>query len=39
MKAKPLGFYKKLNPLGTGLAIDQGIHILQIIILLTYKTI
>ncbi|NFT30637.1 DUF3307 domain-containing protein [Clostridium sporogenes] len=39
MKAKPLGFYKKLNPLGIGLAIDQGIHILQIIILLTYKTI
>ncbi|MCY8549422.1 DUF3307 domain-containing protein [Bacillus haynesii] len=39
MKAKPLGFYKKLNPLGAGLAIDQGVHILQIIILLTYKTI
>ncbi|HZH58460.1 MAG TPA: DUF3307 domain-containing protein [Metabacillus sp.] len=39
MKAKPVGFYKKLNPLGAGLVIDQGIHILQIIILLTYKTI
>ncbi|OJT57678.1 hypothetical protein BFP46_05085 [Bacillus licheniformis] len=39
MKAKPVGFYKKLNPLGAGLAIDQLIHIGQIIILLVYKTV
>ena len=37
LKAKPLWFYKKLNPLGAGLAIDQLIHIIQIIILLGYK--
>lgn len=37
MKAKPVGFYKKLNPLGAGLAIDQLIHIAQIIILISYK--
>ncbi|MGV4321213.1 DUF3307 domain-containing protein [Bacillus mojavensis] len=37
MKAKPIGFYKKLNPLGSGLLIDQGIHILQIVILLITK--
>jgi hypothetical protein len=37
MKAKPVGFYKKLNPLGKGLLIDQGIHIVQIVILLLYK--
>ena len=30
MKARPVGFYKKLNPLGTGLLIDQLIHVLQI---------
>ncbi|GIN67061.1 hypothetical protein J41TS2_24820 [Bacillus sonorensis] len=39
LKAKPVWFYKKLNPLGSGLLIDQVIHILQIIILLVYKTI
>lgn len=37
LKAKPSWFYKKLNPLGAGLAIDQLIHIVQIIILLGYK--
>ncbi|UUG68118.1 DUF3307 domain-containing protein [Bacillus phage PK-3] len=37
LKAKPVGFYKKLNPLGAGLAIDQLIHIGQIIVLLAYK--
>lgn len=30
MKAKPIGFYKKLNPLGWGLFIDQMIHAAQI---------
>jgi hypothetical protein len=34
MKAKPIGFYKKLNPLGWGLFIDQMIHVLQIVIVL-----
>lgn len=38
-KAKPLGFYKKLDPLGKGLLIDQGIHVIQIIILLLYKVV
>lgn len=37
LKAKPIGFYKKLNPLSAGLLIDQLIHIAQIIILLIYK--
>ncbi|WP_231040455.1 DUF3307 domain-containing protein [Bacillus velezensis] len=37
MKAKPIGFYKNLNPLGLGLLIDQGVHILQIVILLITK--
>lgn len=36
-KAKPIGFYKKLNPSGIGLAIDQMIHVIQIVILLIYK--
>lgn len=30
-KAKPIGFYKNLNPLGWGLFIDQMIHVLQLI--------
>ncbi|AIF44926.1 DUF3307 domain-containing protein [Virgibacillus sp. SK37] len=37
MKAKPVGFYKKLNPLGAGLIIDQSIHLIQILVLLIYK--
>lgn len=37
MKAKPKWFYKKLNPLGWGLFIDQMIHVLQIIILMASK--
>lgn len=37
MKAKPVGFYKKLNPLGKGLLIDQLVHVLQIIILIASK--
>ena len=37
-KAKPIGFYKRLSPLGAGLAIDQLIHIVQILILVAYKS-
>lgn len=37
MKAKPLGFYKRLDPLGKGLFIDQMIHVAQILILMAYK--
>lgn len=37
MKAKPKWFYKKLNPLGKGLFIDQMIHVAQILILIGYK--
>ncbi|MGH0641106.1 DUF3307 domain-containing protein [Bacillus paranthracis] len=37
MKAKPVGFYKKLDSLKSGLLIDQAIHILQIIVFLFYK--
>lgn len=36
-KANRLGFFKKLNPLGAGLAVDQGIHILQILSFLYTK--
>jgi hypothetical protein len=34
MKAKPIGFYKRLNPLGWGLFIDQMIHLIQIAVVL-----
>jgi Protein of unknown function (DUF3307) len=37
MKAKPIFFYKRLNPLGWGLFIDQMIHVLQIVLLLLIK--
>ncbi|POD46278.1 hypothetical protein BKM15_25900 [Pseudomonas syringae pv. syringae] len=37
MKAKPIGFYKKLNPLGWGLFIDQMIHVVQILLLMLQK--
>ncbi|MCP1354635.1 DUF3307 domain-containing protein [Aneurinibacillus migulanus] len=33
-KARPIGFYKKLNPLGLGLLVDQLIHVLQILLLI-----
>jgi hypothetical protein len=36
-KAKPLGFYKRLDPMGMGLFIDQMIHVVQIIVFLSYK--
>jgi hypothetical protein len=37
-KAKPVGFYKKLNPLGMGLALDQILHVLQILVFMIYKS-
>ncbi|MBK5491829.1 DUF3307 domain-containing protein [Bacillus sp. TH13] len=39
MKAKPVGFYKKLDSLESGLLIDQSIHILQIVVFLIYKNL
>lgn len=38
MKAAKVGFYKKLDPLGAGLAIDQLIHVGQILSLLIFFT-
>ena len=38
MKARPLLFYKKLNPLTWGLAIDQSIHVVQILIFLLFMS-
>ncbi|MES9681745.1 DUF3307 domain-containing protein [Gottfriedia acidiceleris] len=38
-KAKPLGFYKKLDSLKGGLLIDQSIHIIQILVFMATKTI
>lgn len=38
MKVKPVLFYKKLDSLKSGLLIDQSIHIVQILIFLTYKS-
>ena len=38
LKARPLWFYKKLNPLGWGLAIDQLIHVVQIIVFLLFMS-
>lgn len=37
LKAKPVGIYKKLNPLGMGLLLDQIVHVLQIVVLLLIK--
>jgi hypothetical protein len=31
LKAKNIWFYKKLNPLGSGLLVDQLIHVAQIV--------
>ena len=36
-KARQIGFYKKLDPLKAGLLLDQGIHVLQILVLMFYK--
>lgn len=38
-KAKPVGIYKRLNPLGKGLLLDQFIHVLQILLLLVMKVL
>lgn len=38
MKARPISFYRKLNPLGAALVIDQAIHVLQIIIFLLFMS-
>lgn len=38
MKAKPIGFYKKLNPLGWGLGIDQAIHVVQILVFMFFMS-
>lgn len=37
MKARPVGIYKRLDALKGGLMLDQGIHMLQILVLMTYK--
>ena len=37
LKAKPIGFYKKLDSLKGGLLLDQSIHILQLLVLMAYK--
>ncbi|MEH0979242.1 DUF3307 domain-containing protein [Bacillus mobilis] len=39
MKAKPIGFYKKMDSLREGLLIDQSIHIIQIVVFLIYKNL
>lgn len=38
MKARPLWFYKKLEPLGAALAIDQLIHIGQIVVFILFMS-
>lgn len=37
MKAKPVGIYKRLDPLKGGLLLDQLIHVVQILVLMIYK--
>lgn len=37
LKAKPAGIYKKLDPLKGGLLLDQSIHLIQILFLMSYK--
>lgn len=37
MKSKPIGIYKRLDALKGGLLLDQSIHLLQILVLMTYK--
>ncbi|OMD66019.1 hypothetical protein BSK62_13205 [Paenibacillus odorifer] len=37
MKAKPVGIYKRLDALKGGLLLDQSLHLLQLLILMTYK--
>lgn len=38
LKAKPLWFYKKLDPLGSALYIDQSIHVFQIVIFMLFMS-
>ncbi|MEX3713381.1 DUF3307 domain-containing protein [Cytobacillus horneckiae] len=38
-KANQLFFYKKLNPLTSGLLVDQLIHVLQIVLFMCLKAI
>ena len=37
-KAKPIGFYKNLNPLGSALIIDQSIHVVQILVFMLFMS-
>lgn len=37
LKAKPIGIYKRMDGLKGGLLLDQSIHLIQILILMTYK--
>lgn len=37
LKAKPVGIYKKLDSLKGGLLLDQLIHLVQLVILMSYK--
>lgn len=38
MKARPLWFYKKLDPLGAALVIDQLIHVVQIVVFILFMS-
>lgn len=38
LKARPIGFYKKINPLGWGLGIDQSIHVGQILVFMFFMS-
>lgn len=37
LKAKPVGVFKKLDALKGGMLLDQSIHLIQILILMSYK--
>lgn len=37
LKAKPIGVFKKIDALKGGLILDQTIHLIQILILMSYK--
>lgn len=39
LKAKPVGIFKKWNPLGKGLLVDQLVHVGQIVVLVLYKVV
>jgi hypothetical protein len=38
MKARPVWFYKKLNPLGSALLLDQLIHVAQILVFMYFMS-